>query len=153
MSITVSLGTNNSDNRELTKDITWSLSATNLTCDVYLPTDRLNPIVLLDKDKVDLTNINYMYIPEFGRYYFITNIVGAAGNRVELHGHVDVLFTYDAQIRSCYVVAERSTNQQQAYLHDGMRLFETYARNQYVHIGDVGAPDIMYLITLGSEAE
>ena len=153
MSITVSLGTNNSDERYLTKNITWSSSATNLTCDVYDPTDRINPVVLLDKDKVDLTNINYMEIADFGRKYFITNIVGAAGNRVAIHGHVDVLSTYDAQIRNCSVIAARSTNQYNFYLHDDKRVYNTFVENQYINIGeDLGRPDILYMITIGTGA-
>ena len=129
MSITVSLGTNNSDERYLTKSISWSSSATNISCDVYDPTDRINPIVLLDKDKVDLTNINYMEITEFGRKYFITNIVGAAGNRVELHGHVDVLSTYDASIRNCPFIGGRSTSLYNMYLEDQQRIFNAYIIN------------------------
>ena len=154
MSIKVSLGTNNSDDRELTKDITWAAvgdpASTEIDCDVYNPVDRLNPIILLSKDKVDLTNINYMYIPEFGRYYFITNIIGASGNRAEVHGHVDVLMSFDAQIRESHVIAERSTSNYNFFLHDNLRLNNSYLINQYVNIGqDIGQPDMIYLITLG----
>jgi hypothetical protein len=91
-----------------------------------------------------------MYIPEFGRYYHITNIVGVAGGKKEVYGHVDVLMTYDAQIRACRVIAERSTNQQNAYLHDNMRLFETEVHNQYLLVSDeIGPPDTLYIVTLG----
>lgn len=158
MAITVSLGTNNSDDRELTKDITWAAfgdpASTEIKCDVYEPTDRINPVIILDQSKVDLTSVNYMYIPEFGRYYFITNIVGVAGGKKEVYGHVDVLYTYDTYIRNCRVIAERSTNQQNAYLHDDMRLFNTYVRNQYLNIGkEIGPPDYLYIITLGNGEE
>lgn len=147
MSITVSLGTNNSDERYLTKNISWSSSATNLSCDVYDPTDRINPIVLLDKGKVDLTNINYMYIPEFGRKYFITNIVGEAGNRVSLYGHVDVLSTYDSAIRNCPFIGGRSTSLYNMYIEDQQRIFNSYIINQYVELDDVGVPDPIIIIT------
>lgn len=148
MSITVSLGTNLSDERELSKTIDWTQE--DIPCDVYNPVDRLNPVILLDKAQVNLINVNYMYIPEFGRYYFITNIVGAAGGRVEVHGHVDVLFTYDSSIRECPVIAARSSNNYNTYLHDNMRLFNTYVYNQYITLGeDLGEPDVLYMITLG----
>lgn len=150
MSIHVALGTNNSDNRYLVKDVDWKEGSTNIACDVYNPTDRINPVILLDKEKVKLDNINYMRIPEFGRYYFITAIVGASGNRVEVHGHVDVLMTYAEQIKRCSVIAARSTNKPNMYLHDDMRLNNVYLYNQYVNIGDdLGQPNIIYLMTLG----
>ena len=38
--------------------------------------------------------MNYAYIPEFERYYFVTNIVNVRNNLWEVHFHVDVLQTY-----------------------------------------------------------
>lgn len=152
MSIRVSLGINRSDERYLTKDVFYPQN--NVLCDVYEPVDRLNPQIILDKDKVDLTNINYMDIPEFGRKYFITNIVGEAGNKVSIYGHVDVLSTYDAQIRNCPLIAARSESHYNFYLQDDKRLFNAYTWNQYINIadgeapnGDVGAPGPIIIIT------
>lgn len=149
MSITVSFYRNNSDNRYLTKDL--SLLAEDINCSVYMPCDRLNPILILDKDTVQnvLTQCNYCTIQEFGRKYFITDISGAAGNKVELNCHVDVLGTYDEEIRECPVVAARSSNQANYYLQDDMRIFNTYTYNQYVDIGnDIGAPSQLIVITI-----
>lgn len=151
MSIKVSWGINRSDERYLTKDVFYIEE--NIECDVYEPVDRINPRIILDKDRVDLTNVNYMYIPEFGRKYFITSIVGEAGNKVSVYGHVDVLSTYDAQIRRCPLIAERSTNKYNFYLHDNKRINNTYVYNQYITLGDdLGDPDVLYIITLGTGA-
>lgn len=155
MSIRVSLGINRSDERYLTKDV--FPVEDNIECDVYEPVDRLNPQIILDKDRVDLTNINYMEIPEFGRKYFITNIVGEAGNKVSVYGHVDVLSTYDAQIRRCPLIAARSESHYNFYLQDERRLFNAYTWNQYITITDDQAdisdgeffePDTMILIAM-----
>lgn len=149
MSITVSFYRNNSDNRYLTKDL--SLLAEDINCSIYMPCDRLNPVLILDKDTVQnvLTQCNYCTIQEFGRKYFITDISGAAGNRVELNCHVDVLGTYDEEIRECPIVAARSSNQANYYLQDDMRIFNTYTYNQYVDIGnDIGAPSQLIVITI-----
>lgn len=149
MSITVSFYTNKSDNRYLTKDL--SLLAEDIQCSVYLPCDRLNPILILDKDTIQnvLTECNYCTIPEFGRKYFITDISGAAGNKVQLACHVDVLGTYDEEIRYCPIVAARSSNQPNYYLQDDMRIFNTYTYNQYIDIGtDIGAPSQLVVITI-----
>lgn len=146
MAISVSIGTNNSDERFLTKNITWAHQ--NISCDVYDPTDRINPVILLDKDQVDLAGCNYMEIPEFGRKYFITNITSEAGNRTAIVGHVDVLSTYDAAIRNCECIAARSSSDYNFYLQDGSRLFNTYTWNQYISLGDVGAPSTLIITTV-----
>lgn len=82
MSITVSFYNNKSDNRYLTKNL--NLLAENIQCSVYLPCDRLNPILILDKDTIPnvLSLCNYCVIPEFSRKYFIESIQGAAGNKI-----------------------------------------------------------------------
>ena len=146
MAILVSIGTNNSDERFLTKNIQWAHQ--NISCDVYDPTDRINPVIILDKDQVDLAGCNYMEIPEFGRKYFITNITSEAGNRTAIAGHVDVLSTYDAAIRNCDCIAARSSSDYNFYLQDNARLFNTYTYNQYIDIGVLGEPDTICLFTL-----
>lgn len=149
MSITVSFYNNISDNRYLDKDL--RLLAEDVSCEVYLPCDRLNPILLIDKDRVQnvLTECNYCIIPEFGRKYFITDISGGSANRVEINCHVDVLGTYADEIRECEAIAARSSNQPNYYLQDDMRIFNTYTYNQYIDIGtDIGAPSQLVVITI-----
>ena len=148
MAITVNFYTNENDNRYLTKTLTPKTE--NLSCDVYIPCDRLNPVIIVDSSKVDLQRTNYCIIPEFGRRYFITNIVGKKGKKVEVHCHVDVLGTYDEQIRNCPLIAARSTNLPNFYLHDDMRLFNTYTFNEYeeLQVGVIGDPTTVVLNTL-----
>lgn len=149
MAITVSFYTNKSDNRCLTKVLEPTQNGQNLSCDVYNPCDRLNPILLIDRNKINLIDTNYCIIPEFGRRYFITNIVGGAGNRVEIHCHVDVLGTYNEDIRECPLIAARSTNNVNYYLSDENRIFNSYPLNQYINIGSsIGEPENLVIITV-----
>lgn len=161
MSITVNFYKNVSDNRFLRKNI--SLLQT-ITCDVYYPCDRLNPVLVIDKDNIDFEDTNYCYIEEFGRYYFITNISGEAANIVQVSCHVDVLMTYNSKIRNCPIIAARSSNNTNSYLIDENRIFKTTVFNQYLTItpaagayplpsgvgsdGRIGAPDALVLITI-----
>lgn len=147
MAITVKFGTNKSDDRFLTKDITWKQEG--ISCDVFLPCDRINPVLLVDTSKVDLTDTNYMEITEFGRKYFITNITGDAGKTVNVVGHVDVLGTYDEAIRNCPCIAARSTSHPNMFLQDNLRLFNTYAYEQYITLADIGSPSPILIRTLG----
>lgn len=149
MAITVSFYNNKSDNRYLTKNL--NLLVENVQCSVYLPCDRLNPILILDKDTIPnvLSLCNYCVIPEFSRKYFIESIQGAAGNKIQVNCHVDVLGTYDEEIRYCPLIAARSSNQPNYYLDDEMRIFDSRVINQYINIGtDIGAPSDIILITV-----
>lgn len=73
----------------------------------------------------NLTSCNYAYIPEFGRYYYITNIV-CSGKLFEIHMHVDVLMTYKNGIRSNSAVISRQEHNYNLYLQDGV--FKTYSQ-------------------------
>lgn len=150
MAVNVNFGTTTRDNRWIDKDPTWS--GTNIACDIYDPTDRLNPVLIVDNNttNVDIISCNYMQIPEFGRYYFITDIVGGPGKRLTINGHVDVLHTYQDDILNCKCIAERSETRVNAYLQDNRRIFKSYVYNDYHTIGtDIGEPDTTVLITVG----
>lgn len=149
MAIKVKFGKNLSDNRYITKNIEWK-TEDGFNCDVYDATDRLNPVIVVDTTQVDLSDTNYMEIPEFGRKYFITSIVGTAAKTVNVSGHVDVLGTYDEQIRKCKCIIERSSTPFNFYLQDNRRLCNSYVINDYYVLGDLGDPTDVILVTLGS---
>lgn len=62
--------------------------------------------------------VNYMYIPEFGRYYYITNITNIVNDLWVFEGHVDVLGTYKSSIRSLSGIINRQQNMYNLYLDD-----------------------------------
>lgn len=66
-----------------------------------------------------LITANYMYIPDFGRYYFIDRIDTGA-QRLFIQGHIDVLQTYSEQIRDlyCIVARQEDENKSNLYLND-----------------------------------
>lgn len=73
-------------------------------------------------------NANYMYIPTFGRYYFIRNIEVLTGNIVRITGHVDVLNSYYQEIVGLVGVVKRNETVYNMYLDDPR--FQVYAYNQ-----------------------
>ena len=156
MGITVSFYSNTSDNRCLTKNLTLINSA---ICNVYEPCDRLNPVLTLDggtisnEDVNGIVSCNYCVIPEFGRSYFITNIISERGKKVIINCHVDVLETYKDQIKELNCIAARSSSNYNPYLTDAMRLANAYVENQYIKIDDLGMPDRVVLFTIGSPDE
>ena len=70
--------------------------------------------------------INYAYIEEFDRYYFVNNITSVRENLWRMSLHVDVLYTYRDGIRDNYAIIERNQNQYDLLLNDG--LFQTQQR-------------------------
>ena len=76
----------------------------------------VNPSIILEGD--NLSDFNYMYIPEFHRYYFITGITSIKKGLWQIDGHCDVLETYKEQIKSQKAVVERQENEYNLYLND-----------------------------------
>ena len=89
-------------------------------------TSIINPVIKISGANVPtLRNANYMYIPDFNRYYFITDIKSVRNGLIEISGHVDVLQTYAGQIRNNTAIIKRNANSWNLYIEDG--LFKTYA--------------------------
>ncbi len=101
--------------RNLTNEIT-------LTGNVKDTFDILNPIVQFNYN-ANLKNVNYAYIPEYGRYYFVSPPI-ISGKTVYLKMHVDVLFTYRAIIMKSPCIAIRSSNRGNLYFQDDYIQFE-----------------------------
>lgn len=58
-------------------------------------------------DLSDISIYNYMYIPNFHRYYFITDLEYVTGKGVLVRGRVDVLYTYRDTIQGQIQLIER----------------------------------------------
>ena len=86
-------------------------------------TSILDPVIFITTSDA-VYNYNYMYISDFGRYYFIKDIVSVNCNKWEVHAHVDVLETYANAILSNTAVLKRQANLFNLYLDDPE--FKTY---------------------------
>ena len=109
--MTVTLYKTTSDPRCLTKtfvksgDTNWFQSFGVANTDNI---DMLNPTIILARSKtIDNTtqtidfSANYAKIDTFDRYYFIKDISVGTGGKIYINLAVDVLGTYDTQIRDC----------------------------------------------------
>ena len=75
--------------------------------------DIINPIVLL-KSNVPIIK-NYAYIPEFGRYYFITSIQIQPNNIYKLYLECDVLESFKNDILASRGLVTRAGEGNQFY--------------------------------------
>lgn len=91
----------------------------------------LRPVFVLDSNSLYLTNVNYLYCSETGRYYYIDDIELTIGGRMVLYCSVDVLQTYKTQIKNqtAIIKKQQNTNQSNIYFNDGS--FVTDARDFY----------------------
>ena len=114
MGFTVTLKVNSSPVEKIGKTLTVG---TDYTCRLKENTSILRPTIIL-LSVTDPTGFNYMYISEFGRYYFIDDIVSVNNNIWEISGHVDVLETYGTAIKANSAVIKRQEKVFNLYLDD-----------------------------------
>ena len=122
--MTVVLQTNNSENNKLKKSVSNIVTKTG---SLRESTSIVNPKILVQGDLTSLRNCNYMTISDFGRSYFVTDIVAVGKGVVELAGHCDVLSSFSSQILSNRAVVLRQENSFNRYLNDSK--FMTYQNN------------------------
>lgn len=112
--------TNNSEKNALTKTKTQIVRLDGTLKD---GTSLLDPTVLCYHLDSYIPDINYFYIDEFARYYFITGVEIVRNDLWQISGHVDVLATYKDQILANRAIIQRNQNNYNLLLNDG--LFKT----------------------------
>ena len=66
-----------------------------------------DPEFIIESD-TNFTKYNYVYIPEFSRYYFVTAVTSVRTKVWRLSLHVDVLMSFKSFIMTSYVLLEES---------------------------------------------
>lgn len=69
--------------------------------------DVVSPYILIQSNPMDY---NYAYIQEFNRYYFIEDIVSVRKNAWILNLSVDVLMSYNTEIKLMHGIVSRLTD-------------------------------------------
>lgn len=126
--MTINLFQNNSDANVVSKSLTAKGTVTGTLregCSIIDPVIKIEGI-----SGSDLPYLNYLEIVEFGRYYYIRDII-LVGKLFEVHCHIDVLETYKDQIKPLPAIIARNSEQYNLYLQDG--LIKEYA-NPHIQI-------------------
>ena len=108
---------NNSDNRVVHKRITPTVSG--ISIDATGEIDVFNPTFILDRNDAILLS-NYMHVPKFNRYYYITEASVLNGNQIQVFGHCDVLMSFWDAFKGSPCTANRSSSNFDDYLEDDM---------------------------------
>lgn len=115
MSFSITLYQNLSPDKKIGKKLR---EITTLTGTVRDETSIINPVILVE-DNTSLSACNYMFIPEFGRYYFITDVKKPRAGVAELWAHSDGLNSFSGEILANTAVIESQENKWNLYIDDG----------------------------------
>ena len=112
----INFGYNKSEKNRIVKDVSFGVTregSLKNECNI------INPTVIITGGTGGFTNINYFYIEDFGRYYFVTDIRSIRTGLVEITGHVDVLSSFADEIKNNNAILERVERNYNRLLNDG----------------------------------
>jgi hypothetical protein len=112
--MTIRLYRNISENNKVTKTLQDMKEYNGAVRDA---TNVLTPSVLIESTD-DLSQYNYMYIVEFHRYYFISDLQATRTRLWTIGGEVDVLMSYATQIKSLSAIIGRQASNYNLNLED-----------------------------------
>jgi hypothetical protein len=121
--------------------------------------DTLNVLLLEESSiinpKFQVSNpnftANYCYVPDFNRYYYITNITVDKNRLFVINAKCDVLQSFFNEIKESPVIIKRSSKLDvlNSYIKDANREFYPYNYNEYIVFGSLGKPLSPVLVTIG----
>lgn len=112
--MTINLYVNVSEKERVTKTLSLEKSFSGTLRE---QTSVIDPVISIESTD-NLSQYNYMYIPDFGRYYYIRNVESVKNGLWRITGHVDVLMSFKSQILANSGVIERQENKWNLYLPD-----------------------------------
>lgn len=104
MAFTISLFKTNSENNRVVKTLT---DEKQLSGELRNQTSVLNPSIRIESAD-NISTYNYAYISEFGRYYYITDIVSVRTNCWVVTLRCDVLMSYKDEIQGLNVILDNT---------------------------------------------
>ena len=102
--------------------------------DGYLKTNTsiIDPVIVIEKSNPALYGYNYLYIPDFKRYYYINDIKQIRNNLWQISAHVDTLFSFMNDIVQNKAIIEKteSITESNMYLNDGSFVTDSRKYNE-----------------------
>lgn len=101
----LTLYVNNSEKNVIGKNLTNDFQLSGTLRDA---TNIINPVILIELNEIG--NYNYCYIPDFKRYYFITDITVIRTGLFAISLMVDVLQSFQTSIKNLSVILLNTQN-------------------------------------------
>lgn len=94
----------------------------------------IDPVILIEKTNPNEFFYNYMYIPDFERWYYITDFKTVRTDIWEIHAHVDVLYTWRAAINKTRAIIDKTADSSLAnlYMDDGSFVMDSRKYNTVI---------------------
>lgn len=105
-----------------------------------------NPEILIKNPEHDF---NYVYIPQFNRWYFVRERISVRTDIMLVICEVDVLQSHYQEFFDCPMIASRSSNTYNSYIKDTHRQYMQYTKQQYVTIGEISEGLAAVLVAVG----
>ena len=147
--MTINFYINTSEKEKFDKSLT---NETSLTGFLKQGSSVINPVITVEIENP--SQFNYCHIPQFHRYYFISDTVNVKNNIWEIHMHVDALSSFKSQIRANKAIIDKNqylTNANQ-YYNDGDSFVHDSKETNEIATFQNGFDDIPHyiLITAGA---
>lgn len=125
--MTLTIYNNTSNVKKANKELDVIGSLENIDCTLKAGCSVQRPTILLRRTVGINKNMNYFYITELDRWYFITNIDMVRHDLIEITGRTDVLTTAykrkdsnnKSRLGKCRGILKRSEKSYNLYLDDG----------------------------------
>ena len=94
----------------------------------------ISPKIYVEKSNPAIYGYNYMFIPDFKRWYFITDIQQIRTGLWEISARCDVLYSHMTDILKNKAILNKAENQQDAnlYLNDGSFVTDSRKYNEVI---------------------
>ena len=139
------------DRKKIRKQMTL-VSNGAITMHIKQPTSVINPVIIISSEHIgeNWSSINYAYIPDFSRYYFVDNIECRHDGVLVLTMTVDVLYTYKTDLLNTKFMIARSEKLSDPYFIDTERAIINRRIVTYKKLGkiDQSANGKKYTITV-----
>lgn len=148
MSFQISLMNNNQELNKISKSPIYVRTVSGELRD---ETSIVDPVILVEYNGT-LSDVNYAYIPEFHRYYFITNVESYRTGLWLVYMHCDVLKTYSQAILGTECVIARSEDKFNLFLNDAAFKVYSNPRIQIANFPNKFEGESYILIMKGAQA-
>ena len=148
MAFTISLFKTASENNRVVKTLT---DEKQLSGELRNQTSVLNPSIRIESAD-NISTYNYAYIPEFGRYYYITDIVSVRTSCWVVSLRCDVLMSYSDQIKAITGVVVRQESNPNKLLVDRLERLQSNKDIDILYYPNAFSKNLQFvLVTAGGQ--
>lgn len=148
MAFTISLFKTASENNRVVKTLTDEKQLSGV---LRYPTSVLSPSIMIESAD-NISSYNYAYISEFGRYYYITDIVNIRTNCWTVSLRCDVLMSYSDQIKAITGVVVRQESNPNKLLVDRLERIQSNKEIDILYYPDAFSKNLQFiLVTAGGQ--